>query len=776
MKARMHRHYVAAAAALSAGLLLVQPAWADPADLAPRLVPTEMMADHLVMLARRVLIGDGEAKPSQITRARILFDQALLLTPADTELLLLRAELARRLGDRATYLSLLHRYCALQPRDDAAHLDLIFASVEHLQTLKERAAAIEAFLGQTPAANLSSPLRSRLHAFLAQAAREVGDMRLTGHHLKQAIELDGANKQAAMIVYELAETRGEGTAARGAALLAVVQADPADPVWRLAMADLLLSQGAYAAASEQYEAAMRLGGLFSAEQVHAWALALAADNQIDAALARLAVAETPSGTPGEGSLPVDLELLRLAILHHAGLTGRAETAYHRLVTVLDAAVAAGDANATRHRDWIAAMFSPQLPDPRDSVVLAMEQRAAQHPLANRALGWYYLRRGEHLHAAQVLRETAERDELARYGLARATQGQQKQIDRAGLMAIHRRHAGTLAGLFAARDLAKAAVTAPPSDEVAAMLAAMGRWRGSLRMPDLMDRRWTLLQLEIEPQQYQYLDPITARIRLRNAFGRPLALGPGQTLPTTLLIFTAARFEGRAIGHTPPTVVDMRRRLTLAPQEALEVQVRLDRAAMGSILAFSPSERISFSVTAMLDPQVTTGGDFISRPLGAMDAKHLIERRGMAPTQPNIEQWLGELDRPGDGGEYLRTLARLSMLAFRLADGDQAMAFKQRITSRIDRAFPDLDRLGQAWVLGFTPAGGESERLLPNLHNLAQGSAEPLVRLMYLTEHVGDPKSPHLESALRHDHPVIREYATALRESLEQTTPMMRADR
>ena len=289
---------------------------AEDFSLGPQTSSGQLVTDQLIRMTRQALGNEQQPRPDQLTRAHVLLDLALEISPEDAQLLRLTAELSRRMGDEPTYRRMLTRYCRLRPADDAAQLDLVLASVSSHQTLPQRAKAVQGLLEGEGAEALTAALRSRLASYLARTAYESGDNDQSLAWIKRAVALDQSNKEAAKLAIAVVDaSRASSKLAIGTALLMVIRADPLDPKPRLDLAQLLLEQGAYAEAAEQYEAAEKLGSAPDVRMIHEWALALAAAGQTDRAVALLDAVRSWSA---EAKLPQELALLRLAVLHKAG--------------------------------------------------------------------------------------------------------------------------------------------------------------------------------------------------------------------------------------------------------------------------------------------------------------------------------------------------------------------------------------------------------------------------------------------------------------------------
>ncbi|MEM1097840.1 MAG: hypothetical protein AAGH92_03515, partial [Planctomycetota bacterium] len=291
------------------------------------------LADTFTRRAMQMATASDPPRPDGLNAAALLLERAAALTPRDAERHRLRAEVAELAGDAETRSAALAAYLRLEPRDDAAMLELLLTRVQGTQTLDGRLAAIENVLNARNAeSRLSAPLRSRLAWLAAEAAQELGDTNRFVRWLRESASLDPAFAPAARATYALLAERGHGAKALGAAAKNWIEASPVNPAARLALADVLFGEAAYLDAAQQYANAARLStsAPLPWPAYRAWALSLGASGDTDIALGLLTqlenlvaagagenLEELPSGIdPG---LPLDLELVRLTLLggaHH----------------------------------------------------------------------------------------------------------------------------------------------------------------------------------------------------------------------------------------------------------------------------------------------------------------------------------------------------------------------------------------------------------------------------------------------------------------------------
>ncbi len=741
--------------------------------------PEQMLADQMSLLVKRILTtnGDQPLRADQLVRARILLDMALEAAADDPELWLWRDELAESMQDPQARLRSLQRYCSLQPDDDAALLKMIMLKIEPYQTLEQRIEGIEKILDSTGGKRLSSALRSRLASYTAQGAFELGDVDRFIKRLKQALKLDRGNRQAAELMLAWVGKRSGSARAVGEAITHLVAAAPVDPAVRRRLAGWFLSRAAYPQAAQQFEVCVRLSQQPpNAQVIYEWAVCLAASGQPDAALGLLEQAKTflpgPDQAPGQGQaanqpvLPLELETLRLVILHQANEPTPARGSFERLSSVLKQEAQAGRVAASVDLLWLSVLLGQQLSQEPD-LEAVRDQIGQDHPLVARLAGWIQLRQENPQAARTLLEPLSQTDPFALYGLALTHPSEAGSSRWEVLKQVVRQAPGTLAAMMAMNNLAAAGVPMPRSPEVTAIERQMETWSNRLVAPNPRENRWIILHATCDATSYRYLEPITARLTLRNVTDWPLSLGDGQTVPSSLVLFVSPRIGGDSSGGQMTLVVDMGRRLSLGPGESFEVDTRLDRSPLGLMLAMNPTASFGVSTRAALDPVLTDGQELVTHLMGATHTLSPINRRGLAATQENIDYWLGSLDDL-DPAERLSMLARVIVIASRLRQSPDDGPVVGQIAEAVNFRYQDLLPVEQAMLLCFLPPDPQATHLFKTVHELAQRSTSPLVRVTYLATQVTNPKSTAINDALRHPDPRIADFAKHHARALELT--------
>ena len=790
------RHLVAllVLCALPFGELHAQQNQQDQPEASQGVTAGRLLADQLTLLMHDSLAGRAEPRPDQLLRAQVLLDMALSHAPEDVELWRLRAELAQRMNDEAKYREALRQYLRRNPHDDAAQYNLIRSLLARDQRLEDRLQRVENILKSRKGRRLSLALRSRLGVYAARASRELGRRDAFVAWLRQAVQLSPANPEAATQVYQLAVQRGADASRVGVAAINAVAAAPANPGARVRLARILISEGAYGAARDQYDTAATLAaGRLGVDAYANWALARAALGEDDQALMLLRRLEPkPSAqdeqtdgqsdtAPAASRLPVELELLRLAILDAAGRQLGAQRAYQRLRSQLqqrlgdNASQTSRTAGATQAKAdlvWARLLFDREVDAAaNDLAALTKPQDSPVASLLPRLRAWLALRRRQTDTARPQLEKLlSEGDPFAGLGLAAMEPDQSAKIDY--LRRTLRRSPDSLAGLLAARRLRTAGRSADPSRIGQMLLNAMSQRPTHLWTPALSLSPWAELELTVEPASLGYLEPMRARLTVRNASQIPLPLSTGQGVPTRVLIALDPSVDGQDVPRPEPIVVDVHRRLELDVGESFTVPVRLDRTRLGAMLARRPGTTFSVDASAILGPTPTRSGGFNARPTGNVDRVRAIEVRGQPVNESRLEQWL-QAAQGGDAVAQMRAMARLMQsidtLASALPENADARAQRRRIAEVVAEQYGQFDALRRAWVVRFLPQSEDARRTFRRVLDPAKRSDDPTVRIVYLATHIGRVDDPVLAASLRHDNQAIRGFAEALRSGLQAET-------
>lgn len=787
---------VVSALALSCALVLGLAAGAAVAQSPPRgagpsrpeppsLTAESLIVDQLVILTRQTIAG-AELTAAQLEAARELLNLALALDGDDAELWRLWIEWSRLANNDAALRRGLEAYTRLRPDDDRAALSLIRLQVLEEQTIEQRIELLDRFIthGQD---RLSPALRSRLASMIAQMAFDLGDDAALLRYLPQALSLDATNAQAAELLLTFVQGREAGVAQLGRALLANVGAVPMQWRYRATLAALLLQERAFGQAARQFEIAQRLaGGVLDDEFYWQWAVALGWNGELPAAVALIddleqhlaaaaAAGSAPAGAtaaatnadvaePGSGFLPHRLELLRMVLLHLDNKQTRLRTLANRLRARFEPRIREGDREAIWQLGVCLAMTGVDLGHVGDLAELLPQE---SDPLRQTLLGWRSLKAGQPQEAAALFEAAAAQSPdltAADLGLALARYEGQADDQRLRDLLARVMMPGDTELLAAARLAAQPARLMPVTPAGQRLVSGFEALPIEIHDPRPDQERWAFVQMSVDAAAFAYLEPMPVTITLQNISRMPLSLEPNGTLPTAMMVQIATRVGGSAMAQFGDLIVDLSRRLRLEPNESVTVRTRLDWSQLGELLAGTPTQTVNIDAVGLLDLRASSGGGIVQGPFGTRAMVRLLSRQGGEFSEINVEAWMRALD-DHDAAERLRALARVTHVTGALArqetKDDAITALLTRMQTAVSERYPRLDALEQAMVVRFLPRRMEGTAAqFDVIHNLAQRSEDPLIRIMYLAANVSSDTDPALQAAMRSPVEPIARFAAA----------------
>lgn len=759
---------------------------ADAQDLAfPDSATTEqMLADQLVAMAWMSFGQESAPRPDQLERARVLLDMAAELSPDDEGMWELRASLARSLEDQALLIDSLRNYLRLQPKDDVALLELIQARLSGIEALDKYLETLERFLRAESASQFSAPLRSRLATLAAQAAQEIGDSERSAAWLGYAVKLDPVNPAAAQMVYQMTIDREGTPRQKGTALVNLLKASPVDASIRIELANLLMQQAVYVQALDQFNVAMDLVDMQSRlELITQYTLCLIASGREDEVpplllelqlfLKQMADSQNPDLVVDEDEepeppslddlppLPATLEFARLILMHEVNPVA-AQESFQRLQ---DASEATEDPEVKqdllKQLVWIGAVFNQ---DPV-WVQKRIDALGPEDEQAQLAAGWLALRSGDSQAARSIFEALGDDDIFARLGLASLPGLDEDQRAQAYQQMVWDNPA-SMGSIVAARRLHKMGKPISPTGQGVPLRVLVDDMPRQLWTPALTVSPWVRLQVSVSPGSFGFMQPMKAKVTVRNATRIPLSVGQGGAILPTLMVSCSPSVRNEPLDRLPPTFFGVGRQLTLPPGGSMQTEIRLDRFGMGQLVANYPAVPISFSASAMLDPRPLPNGAVTIGPLGASAYVGSLLARGMPATPSNLQLWMKDLDGTDPAVRAL-AIARLLTIARQPAESTESLDFRNKTRDLISERYPSLDSNLQAWTVRFMLPDVDGEPVAPRVIDLAQRSDDPLVRIVYLVMNTSSPDSPALTDAIRHDDPTIRTFAQALKTGLEE---------
>lgn len=745
----------------------------------------QMMADQLVYMAWSIFGTQAEPRPDQLQRAKVLLNMAAELNPNDEGMWQLRMSLARALDDQDMLIDSLRNYIKLEPKDDAALLEWIKARLSSVEALDDYLESIERMLRAKSADKLSAPLRSRLATLAAQAAQEIGDNKRSAQWLAYAVQLDEANPEAAGMVYALTVEREGTPRQQGTALVNMLKASPVDPFNRIALATLLMQQGVYGHAVDQYEVAMNLVDLQTRlGLINQYAMCLIATGQeekvppllldIQLVLKRMRDAQDPDMQvevdPEEAQakmlenlppLPPMLEFIQLILSHDTNPVA-AEASFQRLRDFTSQIPEPEEREKSfGELVWIAAVFGQDA----DWVKQRINLMDPDDPYAQLANGWLALRNGDTDTAKNTFQSLGDDNMFARLGLASMPGLDDDQLVEAYQQIVWD-DPSSMAAIVAAGRLIKMGEVVNATGEGISVRVIADDLPRQLWTPALTVSPWVRMKLRVVPGAFDFLQPMKGHVTIRNATRMPLSVGPGGAIQSVLMVMNSPSIRSEPLGSLQPTFFNMGRRLTLQPGAAIEADVRLDRFDLGQLSAIYPTSTITFTAAAILDPRPLPTGGIVPGPLGGSHQVGSLQARGLPPTPNNLQLWIKDLDGT-DPAVRAVAITRLLSIARQPADTIEAQDFRTEVGDLISQRYPSLGSILQAWTVRFMLPDEDGEPVSRRVIDLAQRSDDPLVRIVLLVMNATDPSSPLLTDAIRHDDPVIRGFAQAMKLGLEK---------
>jgi tetratricopeptide (TPR) repeat protein len=795
----MMRHVMQHTSPRRSGLvwLLLMPAFLIPAlftsatraqNLAfPDNATTEqMMADQLVAMAWIIFGSESEPRPDQLQRANILLDMAAELNPDDEGMWQLRLSLAKAMEDQPLLIDSLRNYLRLQPKDDVAWLEFIKARLGSVESLDDYLESLERILRAESAKALSAPLRSRLATLAAQASQEIGDSRRSAQWLSYAVKLDQANPEAAAMVYAMVVEREGTPRQQGTALVNMLKASPVDPNIRMALATLLMEQGVYAQAVDQFEVAMDLVDMQTRlslmNQYTLCLIATGRENKVPALLLDLQIflkqmqaAEDPDLAeeldPEEAQarmlddlpqLPPTLEFVQLVLQHQDNPVAAKESFLRLRDFTSQLQDEQEQQDSFGELVWVAAVFGqdPAWVKQRINLLDSDDEKAQL------ARGWLAFHQGDFDTAKELFLALGEDSMFARLGLASLPELNDEQRAEAYQQMIWDDSA-SMASIIAANRLhSLGKIINATGDGVSVRVLANNLSR-QLWTPALTVSPWVRLKLRVTPGSFGYLQPMKGHVTIRNATRVPLSVGPGGAIQSLLMVMCSPTIKNEPMGSLQPTFFNMGRKLTLQPGSAIEADIRLDRFSMGQLVSLYPNVTITYSATAILDPRPLPTGGVVPGPLGATHQVGSLQARGLPATPNNLQLWIKDLDGT-DTAVRATAISRLLVNARQPAETTEAQDFRAKINDLISQRYPDsFTPLLKAWTVRFMLPDEDGEPVSRRIIDLAQRSDDPMVRIIFLVMNADSPDSPALTDAIRHDDPTIRAFAQAMKSGLEK---------
>ncbi|MFI4871526.1 MAG: tetratricopeptide repeat protein [Phycisphaerales bacterium JB061] len=790
---------------------------ADEQDAVKRLVAREIVRTALIDLRSQTQPGPGD-----YAAASAMLGIARSLTPDDANLLRRHIESERAAGHEQRVMQLTRELVRLDPSDTVAQLRLLSWNVSQKQTVEERLAVYDRYLGPDGQKAISDPaVRSRLALDAALLHREEGNEKEFVRLLSLATSLDSSNKEAAALASAFYQERRSDPVAILELAINVLRADPIDPNLHFAVAATLANHGVFDQSQRFHNNARRLiaadgvtrdAGIETEASVLVWQTA--GPEQLVATLerqlfvqreaARLRIEQLEKiGQPTEGvDKPEDV---RLPI-------------YTERVRVLAALAAQDDVVIERSLQDLAKSVRPELEDlsERMNSPSARENDQLMNMLISRAASITTELVVARLIAGQETQVAAQDLEQMRPVLERSAQAQVDVLEslvvlRQGRVeeAIERfeplSEISTLGSVGlglaleaagrqeeAAEAFKKAALFSPVSP-VGAYARSMYR---NLVGEELVFSEHTVSMRRVAEDVPRWFDQMTAdpnrfmamtarlvrntidpyeqpiiELEIRNT--APIALGVGSDRPINSRLMIAPSMD---IASFPmdsvlqPEVADMQQRIRLTPGESFRMQLWPDPGLTGWIAELKSAHRVRNRWGLIQGFEIGQRQIYIPGPMCLSTETGQLTRRPDERVRANMSDLIRELELYED----TRLIRLLPTIRAALTDPDRlggppSAEDVGRVAGVLASRYPSLSREAKLAVIAIAP----HSILCPGMEQLDQrllAETDPALLTAAILTRVKDAGDPALSRAEASDDPTLSGLARVLKARLEAEEP------
>ncbi|MCH8269815.1 MAG: hypothetical protein IH985_01200 [Planctomycetes bacterium] len=769
----------------------------------------EYAARAVVRIAVRDNRSVNDPGPADFEITSLLLGHAQRLHPDDPAIIRTRLDAAVTGGDQDTAIEQTRKLIVLDPSDTVAQLRLISHIINQHQTVDERIAIVERFLGPEGDA-IPAEVRSRLALDAALWKRDHGDTDEFIRYLVMATSLDSTNKLAAYLAANYYAANMTDPVGQLEMLVNLLLADPLDPHTHLAIAEQLALGGAFEQALRFQRLALSLAETVSEydtaliverEWILSWhvegphkavetlnqRLAQARDEitrHLRAAQAAGSIiADAPD--PGELNLPYAHERARLVAAHAAGddaiVAAAAFAMQAEVESVIrmvqeqetepeqvDSARRALEADAALTQLWVGVQVAQAS---AEALRLAdeFEQEGASPDAAHLLRAFVAIRADDPEAAVDALDHV--KDKTAIYNiamaLADAAMGDRDAV-RARLGAIVRENPLAPTGAWAMSQLRKEDPGASPFGGSAGTLADV-----AAAVPVWLDRMisrpasFMVLTIESPDVTLRALDRGGLRVRLRNISPIPLGVGPDRPINTQLLFAPSVDVDVRTRISLPilPEVVNAARRLRLAPREEMVVDVWPSMWPGATIidLACAHTTRVRMQIIQGFVPSADVGYEPGPMCLGA-DAPPIL-RAPLAASVMGFDQLITrlksdpELTLPGTIATLAGWMALPTTVQGRLTP-EQIAQLGEAAAQR----YPTLSPAGKSLLLTILPTTAQVAEFKP-LELAALEETDPLAMPPVLLTRATDPDHEIFRRAVESNDTLTSRLGTLLQARL-----------
>jgi len=816
MKDRMVLKVLTVVLALAAGSALGQDDFSDPDG-------SIALAEHLTTFAHQTFHQEKiPVKALQIDAA--LYRAALRLNPKEPRYARALSDIMLEMNDVPGAADALSGYMKLDPADQNAqvqYIDVQLAS-DQMQSLDQRLNYLRYLLSIGQIAN---PVKSEIAYRGAQLLMNRGQTDEAMKLLQSARVLNPLNVKVLRTLYVMTQEKALPVD-RVQQLLAILRANPADPVVASRLAEQLAYLGLVGPSITWYAAANQLYDITRVRADPAFVLGAGSELLIgkrveDAAtLATRYTAALPSDADGwfvalsilkfQLSLYQDpaMEALQKSTIQRASIaianrilvlrnqTGDTEATTRPVDAATDTVLPdlsddTGRFKAAHYRDliglyqssleslaWLnlyyrsdANLAAPLIDD------LARIGVAPNDPTYLRLRAWQQYRGGDPQGALPKLQALGKNDPLAAMGAIMIESENPATEPKAKVKAqkLLDDHPCGVIGAVIWSEFTKYHLTVDPSpDSGSALALAENIPQGFLQLISVPREIYTL---DIAPlkSSFSFGDPILVRVTLQNigtdwlAIGNDCALQPELWFNARLRGMMSQTIPGIAVGR-------LDQRFVLGPGDTVSTIVRVDQDALHRLFSVNPKVDLEVNLELVTNP--VFGSDPSSKNGPSMrpgvggysqSSTDLISREPTPIDSPQQRLAVYQGLNSDDGGEKIRTMTVLA--AYIRALGDQKADQVQAIVTEMLNKLRRVDNAGKDCVLSYqkyllAQAASDADR--PDAIKAMAKDEHWQTRLLalQLAGQEGDKDMDVVNQLMGSKDPIISDYAAALSQSLE----------
>jgi len=777
-----------------------------------------LVARELIRIALIDLRQQAEPGSSDYALASAMLGIARELTPDDSELIRRQIESERAAGNERAVMLLTRDLVRLDPSDSIAQLRLLSWNASQKQTVGDRLAVYNLYLGPKGEEAIKDPaVRSRLALDAALLHREEGNEREFIRLLSLATSLDSSNKEAASLALAFYQERRNDPVATLELAINLLRADPIDPNLHFGVAAELAKNGVFDQSQRFHDNARRLiasDGVTYDEGIETESIILRWHTggpgvivsdferqllvQREAARLRvdqlLKTGQTTEGVKGPEDirLPISSERLRVLAALSVGDGVVVERSLKDLaasvVPELEALVARTKTPAAQENPELmnqlinrAAAISSELVVARlvagretQAVVDELPQLRPLFQSASKTQldvidSLLVLRQGRIDEAIELFRPLSEISTLGSVGLGLSLEaaGRNEEAEEAYKRTALFSPISPM-GVFARSKYEKLAgqslVYSANTEAMRRVADDVPRWMDTLTTDPnrFMSLTASLEATVIDP----YVEPVIT-LNVRNTSPIALALGSDRPINSRLMVSPSMDVEAFPVDWAlTPEVVDLKNRIRLVPGESLSMRIWPDPGFSGWLADLKSGHRVRNRWNLLQGFVIGSRSLYRAGPMCLSVETPQLTRRPDPRVRASIEDLIRELEI-NDEQRLIQTLLTIRSV---LVDPDRPGGHPEakdivRVASTLAARYPALSRTTKLAVIAIAPHAV----LCPGMEQLDERlltETDSLLLMAAIFTRVRSAENPVLARAEASEDAQLAAVARILRSRLE----------